>query len=147
MPTKPKVCPRIMAYPAASRIFPNEAIKVALAESITSGAFTDTGYMLYSRRLANGGAGAPRRVYACSAVLKAAGEYFSARTSVTSSILPATDQYFLELDGGFSTNETLPDKIESYGYESDSDLDDTEDLEPSAEFEHEGELAQESHDD
>lgn len=94
-----------------------------------------------------GGAGALRRVYACSAVLKAAGEYFSARTSVTSSILPATDQYFLELDGGFSTNETLPDKIESYGYESDSDLDDTEDLETSAEFEHEGELAQESHDD
>ncbi|KAF7789949.1 hypothetical protein EIP86_000897 [Pleurotus ostreatoroseus] len=101
-----------MAPPAvASKEFPNEAIKVALAQSLVDGSFTDTTYTLYSRRGGEGKVGAPRKVYACSAVLKAVGQHFRA-----------------QLDGGFMTNEKLPIDTDSYGYESDSDLDEDEDL-------------------
>lgn len=81
-----------------SKEFPNEAIKVALAQSLVDGSFTDTAYTLYSRRIGEGKVGAPRRVYACSAVLKAAGQHFRARTSpifriISYSMRPATNCY------------------------------------------------------
>lgn len=38
----------------------------------------------------------------------------------------SSDRFFTELDGGFATNEQIPVESDAYGYESDSDLDDSD---------------------
>lgn len=58
-----------------------EILKFEIAASITTGAFLDTAYSLYSSRTSDGKIGHPRIVYANSTVLKDAGEYFIARKS------------------------------------------------------------------
>ena len=63
----------------APGVFPTTAVNDALAASLATGTFTDTAYYLCSRRLANGGIGCQRIIYANSAVLKAAGNYFVTR--------------------------------------------------------------------
>ncbi|EKM49898.1 uncharacterized protein PHACADRAFT_179263 [Phanerochaete carnosa HHB-10118-sp] len=100
-----------MVWPVASTGFPTPSLQDALAASISSGTFTDTAYYLFSCRTADGGARHPRAVYASSQVLKASGDHFDA-----------------QLGGGFSTNDEIPAQTSDYGYESDSDLDDEEDV-------------------
>ncbi|PSS38155.1 hypothetical protein PHLCEN_2v15 [Hermanssonia centrifuga] len=101
----PKRYPSFLPTPP----FPNDSLQAALAASVIEGTFTDTAYRLFSRRLANGKVGGLQTVYASSTVLKAAGDYFEA-----------------QLSGSFSVNKSIPKDTDSYGYESDSDIDDSE---------------------
>ena len=68
-----------MATCMLSNEFPTDAVKAALGASIETGAFVDTEYYLFSRRLSNGRVGDPQVIHANSVILKAAGEYFAAR--------------------------------------------------------------------
>ena len=119
-----------MALPAVSTEFPIASLQEALAASITSGSFTDTAYYLFSRRTVNGRVGHPRAVYASSRVLKAAAEHFDARRFF---LLKARGVVInpdsgAELSGGFSTNDEIPVETADYGYDSDSDLDEAEEV-------------------
>ena len=69
-----------MASYATSSEFPSDAVRAALGTSLDNGTFTDTIYYLFSSKLASGKVGKPRVIYANSAVLKASGEHFVART-------------------------------------------------------------------
>ncbi|PSS37948.1 hypothetical protein PHLCEN_2v205 [Hermanssonia centrifuga] len=104
--------PTTMSHYTVSNTFPSSSLRAALAVSVVDGSFADTAYQLFSKRLANGKVGAPQTIYASSTVLKASGEHFRA-----------------QLDGGFSTHESIPEDTAAYGYESDSDIDDSEYLE------------------
>ncbi|THG94443.1 hypothetical protein EW026_g7032 [Hermanssonia centrifuga] len=101
-----------MSHYTVSNTFPSSSLRAALAVSVVDGSFADTAYQLFSKRLANGKVGAPQTIYASSTVLKASGEHFRAQS-----------------DGGFSTHESIPEDTAAYGYESDSDIDDSEYLE------------------
>lgn len=65
---------------AVAHSFQNDAFRAAVATSLASGAFVDTAYYVFSRRLSNGRVGVPRTIYASSAVLKAMDPYFLSRT-------------------------------------------------------------------
>ncbi|KAJ3526498.1 hypothetical protein NM688_g8254 [Phlebia brevispora] len=86
-----------------------QGLERTLAASLTTGAFVDTVYHLYSRRLANGNVGHPRAVYVNSTVLEATAEYFVA-----------------QLDGGFATKQTPDLERATYDYDEDSDIEDEE---------------------
>ncbi|KAF7789951.1 hypothetical protein EIP86_000899 [Pleurotus ostreatoroseus] len=108
-----------MASPTEFQEFRSETIKTALANSTLDGQFTDTAYVLYSRRFKDGKVGAPKRVYASSLALVAGGTHILA-----------------QLFCGSSTDQTFPRETNLYEYESDSDLDEDEELEQSGRDEH-----------
>ncbi|KAI0684087.1 hypothetical protein BC835DRAFT_668948 [Cytidiella melzeri] len=98
-----------MATLATSKSFPPPSLQLALAASVATGAFSDTAYYLYSRRLQYHEVGHPRVVYANSELMKGAGSHFSYQFG------------WISWSGRKIDSET-----EDYGYESDSDLDDSE---------------------
>ena len=119
-----------MVLPAVPTEFPIASLQEALAASISSGSFTDTAYYLFSRRTANGGVGYPRAVYASSRVLKVAADHFDARRFflLKAQEVAINPDYGAELSGGFSTNDEIPVETTDYGYDSDSDLDEAEEV-------------------
>ena len=105
------------------------ALQTALATSLNSGSFADTIYYAFSSRRHDGTVLSPRPIYANSAVLKAAGEYFAARTPLFRLCRLLTMLKLLsELDGGFDTQQKITVVAShTYSYEDDSDLEDCAD--------------------
>lgn len=112
----------------SSTAHPPDVTKRVLATSLTTGAFSDVSYSLYSRRTSDGKVGYPRIAYANSSVLQAAGEYFVAREYCTYRSVKFETTYQIyrhtELAGGFDTNRRLERDTNDYTYDDDSDIED-----------------------
>lgn len=118
-----------MATFAASKRFPAHTLQVALAASVQDGAFADTAFHLYSRRLEKRKIGGTRVVYANSIVMKHLGANISRRTWLNFKGLHVYCDSPLGPTVFNAEHEKDQDThIESkdYGYESDSDLDECE---------------------
>lgn len=109
------------------------ALQSVLAGSLVTGIFCDTAYHLHSRRSSNGKIGAPRVVYASSAVLKTSGEYFAKRTFISldsrylhislTIVSPEHDKSIAD-----SKFQQLDRETDTYGYDDDSDIEDADAL-------------------
>ncbi|KAI0761409.1 hypothetical protein BC629DRAFT_995836 [Irpex lacteus] len=98
-----------MSTSATSTAFPTPALQVALATSVANGTFSDTAYYLYSQRGRNWKIGNPQIVYANSGVMKAASQHFHKHFNDES-----------------AAGQKIDRETEDYGYDSDSDIDDSE---------------------
>lgn len=107
-------------------------MEIALASTLTTGTFVNTAYYLFSGRTRRGKAGRLRVVYTNSTVLKGAAEHFRARECHALLWVSTADGMgtgCTELDGGFSVDDNAAGaEMAEYGYESDSDLEDYDEL-------------------
>ncbi|KAH7925144.1 hypothetical protein BV22DRAFT_458408 [Leucogyrophana mollusca] len=91
------------------------AVLLALAQSLGTGMFFDTKYVIFCRRRATGNITEPQTIYANSAVLKATSPHLALR--------PFEQQDCLLEPLSNNSSTQLPDVLDAYDYESDSDLD------------------------
>ena len=111
-------------------------LREALNDSTSSGRFVDTKIILYSRRDSSGAITKPKALYANSHVLKSV-PYFSDREPTSSlSLASQLKASVAVLSGLYSESEPKnfsepideDEEAENYGYYSDSDLEDDEDV-------------------